>query len=421
MNREQVMRNLKKEMKRWIEQIDESNYINIKENMDKYYGVMEAVSSLPEAPPIIRKAKKAPETKEPEVIMENKESADRMTETLIEKQEEKMEDNRGKEKANRLPKYLDKKKQELYIQNATDFYQEPPDMEEEPAVARVEETEKVKGYVFERKLRGGILPDIEAFVPEGIIRRLGIGHGDLVQAEKQSEYGNRVKYHYTLVESRNEGEAPGRIQMDYCLVEKEAGHLVVRGDYLKNQFIRFDGVRYSLILNEQDIRNFEIKEGDVIDVAYKSDNPSENKVLWMHETKIPVQAEEKSEKKRKEVDTAKEMSEELEQTLAGVNVLIIGNESSKANYQAEIEKRGGTFFWADSNKRMDSYPSLVRKCSFAIFLLGVSGHTCMKQFKQLCKDQNKPFEATFDQGITSIIRTAEELARGREERQIETV
>lgn len=420
MNREQVMRNLKREMKRWIEQIDESNYINIKENMDKYYGVMEAVSALPEAPAIIRKTKKAPT--EPEVVIESKENVDETTETLQEKQEEKVEVDRGKEKANRVTKYLDKEKQELYIQNATDYYQEPADIEENPAVAQVEEEEeKVKGYVFERKLRGGILPDIDAFVPEGIIRRLGVQHGDLVQAEKQSEYGNRIKYHYTLVESRNMGEAPGRIQVDYCLVEKEAGHLVVKGDYLKNQSIRFDGVRYSLILNEQDIRNFEIKEGDIIDVAYKAENPAENKVLWMHETKIPVQAEEKTETKRKEVDTRKEMSEELKQTLAGVNVLIIGNESSKANYQAEIEKRGGTFLWADSNKRMESYPSMVRKCSFAIFLLGLSGHTCMKQFKQLCKDQDKPFEATFDQGITSIIRTAEELATGRDVRQKETV
>lgn len=415
MNKEQIMRNLKKEMKRWIEQMDETNYITTKEIIDKYYGVMDAIKDLPEPPPIKRKTKIEPASQEPPI---KKELTQETSQEELNLTSEKIE-NRQTIEPKRERKVFAEDKQASYIENATDFYQEPA--EEATETNEEEIVEEIKGYVFERKLRGGILPDIEAFVPEGIIRRLGIHHGDLVQAVKQSEVGSRTKYHYTLVESRNEGEAPGRIQVDYCLVEKEAGHLVVKGDYLKNQFIRFDGVRYSLVLNEQDIRTFEIKEGDIVDVAYKADNPLENKVLWMHETKIPASTEEKTEGKRKEVDAKKEISAEVEQTLKGMSVLIIGNESSKATYQAEIEKRGGSFLWADSNKRMESYPSMVRKCSFAIFLLGLSGHTCMKQFKQLCKDQDKPFEATFDQGITSIIRTAEELASGRAVRQKESV
>lgn len=422
MNREQIMRNLKKEMKRWIAQMDETNYINIKENIDKYYEVMNAVSALPEAPPVIRKKKKVQEVQDAETAPKESVKSSKREEMNSINEETKKEE-KGGEKGKRSPKYLDKEKQESYIQNATTFYQEPSGITEKEAVVTQSEGKEVeiRAYLFERKLRGGILPEIEAFVPEGIIRKLGLEHGDMVQAEKLYDNGNRTKYLYTLVQSKKAGDAPGRKQMDYCLVEKEAGSLVVKGSYLKNEFIRFDGVRYSIVLNEQDLQRFEIKEGDLIDVAYKDENPAESKVLWIHETELPVQVEEKVEKKRKNVDTNKEMSEEWEQTLTGTNVLIIGNESSKANYQAEIEKRGGTFQWADSNKRMDSYPSLVRKCSFAIFLLGVSGHTCMKQFKQLCKDQNKPFEATFDQGVTSIVRTAEELATSSDVRQRETV
>lgn len=40
-------------------------------------------------------------------------------------------------------------------------------------------------YRFERKVRGGFIPEIEAFVPEGIVRKLGLINGDLVFAEKR--------------------------------------------------------------------------------------------------------------------------------------------------------------------------------------------------------------------------------------------
>lgn len=422
MNREQIVRNVKREMKRWVDQIDETNYITIKENIDKYYGLMDALSALPESPSVVRKPKKAIG------IQETVELTNEVIEPTIapveepqaKKENQPPAENDTKSKKER--KSFDVDKQNAYIEEASEYYEAPVVLESEPVTEkRKKEAEKPLGYVMERKLRGGVLHEIEAFVPEGIVRRLGLEHGDLVHAEKITDTGSRNKYHYTLVESRQAGDAPGRKQMDYCLVEKEAGQLVVKASYMKNEFIRYNDVRYSIIVSESDINYFGIKEGDLVDIAYLANNPAENKILWLHDTEFAETTEEKTERKRKSIEPVKEMSEAVEQTLAGTHVLIVGNESSKASYQAEIEKRGGTFLWADASKRSDSYPSLVRKCTFSIFLAGLSGHTGMKQFKQLCKDLNKPFLATFDQGVTSVIRSAEELATGSLERQKETV
>lgn len=414
MNREQIVRNIKREMKRWIDQMDDQNYLETKDTLDKYYQVMESVTSLPAPPPVIQKKKKAPIVEEPTI-----EVVEKKVEKEVEQESHSVTKTEVGAVRGRTRKVLGEDAQKEYQEQAGDFFSESI-AQNEPLI----EAPQVKtpvGYPLERKLRGGVLQEIGAFVPEGIIRKLGLQHGDLVEAKPMLKTeGGRSKYIYTLVEARGEGDTTGRIQLDYCMVEKEAGFLVVKRSYITKEVIRFNDVPFSMLLSDGDVQTYGIKEGDIIDIAYKSDKPNENRVVWRHEIELPVAEDDKKERKRKEVDTKKEMSDELEQTLAGNDVLIIGNEANKAEYQEQIEKRGGNFLWADSSKRTDTYPSLVRKASFTIFLLGSSGHTGMKQIKQLCKEYDKPFEATFNQGITSIVRTAEELALA-EEKEKESV
>ena len=412
MNREQIVRNIKREMKRWIDQMDDQNYLETKDTLDKYYQVMDSVTSLPAPPPVIQKKKKAPIVEEPtieevekKVGKEEEQESHSVTKTEV-------GTTRGKTR-----KVLGEDAQKEYQEQAGNYFSELSE-QEEPLIETF--TETPVGYPFERKLRGGVLQEIEAFVPEGIIRKLGLRHGDLVSARKMAKTEGRTKYIYSLVEARGEKDVTGRVQLDYCMVEKEAGHLVLKKSYTTNEAIRFNGVPFSILISDGDVRIYGIKEGDIIDIAYNESNPSDNRVVWKHENELPAIEEDKKERKRKEVDTKKVMSDELEQTLAGNDILIIGNEANKAEYQEQIEKRGGNFLWADASKRPDTYPSLVRKASFTIFLLGSSGHTGMKQIKQLCKEYDKPFEATFNQGITSIVRTAEELALA-EEKEKESV
>lgn len=391
MNREQMIRNIKREMKRWIDQMDDTNYREIEGSLSKYYGLMDTIVDLPAPPPVPVKKKKEP--------LHEKSSSETIN-----------TDNRNEEKE----EIIETNKEEQEINNR------------EEALIQEQEEASQKGYVFERKLRGGVLPDIDAFVPEGLIRKLGLEHGDLVDAEKiPGDTQGRNKYRYKLLESMHAEDTSGRKQLNYCLIEKEAGYLVVKKSYTTGEEIEYDGVSFSTVLNDGDIQHFSLKEGDIIDIAYKETNPSENKVVWVHQDELPEPNEEKPSKLYKSsngVDTGKEVSEEIEPTLLGKDILIIGNPGNPVQYQEAIEKRGGKSVLVDSNERAERLAPLIRKSSFVILLLASSGHTGMKRMKQLCKDYDIPFEATFHQGISSVIRTAEEMVeKHREERKKESV
>lgn len=260
-------------------------------------------------------------------------------------------------------------------------------------------------YVFERKLRGGYVPDINGFVPEAIVRRLDLHHHDYVYADEipsESE-DSRKWYTYELAKKVGAADPKERVQLNYCPVEREGNFLVVRKCLEDGNDIRIHDVPYTLLLNDEDIREFSIQEGDIIDVAYFDGKPERHKVLWKYE----YIEEEETAGKKKGKDKPKDSEKAIPQSLTNLSVLVIGNEPSKALYKECIEERGGTFLWADAKDGYDALEVLVKKSDLVIFLLSVSGHTGMKQAKLLCKLYNVPFEPVFGKGKSMIVSIAE--------------
>ncbi|WP_442638029.1 DUF2325 domain-containing protein [Rossellomorea marisflavi] len=356
-------------MKRWIDQIDDSNFRDIESKLTQYYSLINSITILPESPPVQEKKPKEIPAKEIEKIEESE------LPTLVKENQDKTSDTE--------------------IENG---------VEKEPA------------YIFQRKLRGGTLSAINAFVPEGITRRLGIEHGDLVRADKIStDSGGKIRYSYSLHKKMNKEDNSGIKDLNHCIIEKESETLVVKESLQSGETIRFDGVSFTAILSQSDINHFSLTEGDIVDISYLEENPSENVVTWLHKDENNYDESSKPRKTLKPkkahlVDTTKEVVEEVKKTLNGQEILIIGNPGNPVQYEEHIEKRGGHSKLVDSNEKVERLAPMVKKASFVIFLLGTSGHVRMKQVKQLCKDNNVPFEATFHQGISSVVRTAEKLA-----------
>lgn len=371
MNREQMLRQIKREMKRWIDQLDHTNFQEIESKLSHYYSLINSITTLPDSPPTPPKKKKE---KPIEVIEET----------------EKEEDSPN----------LNEVEEKIKIEE----------------VESVEDLEKESIYPFQRKLRGGTLSPINAFIPEGIVRRLGIEHGDLVHAEKNSyEPGGKTRYIYRLHKKMNREDDSGIKYLNHCVIEKESATLVVKKSIQTGETIRFDGISFTAVLSDSDIIHFSLKEGDIIDISYLEENPTENAVIWHHldentnveQTKSPKPSKSK---KSLSVDTTKEMVEEVKKTLKGQDILIVGNPGNPVQYEEHIKKRGGESKLVDSNEKVERLAPMVKKSSFVIFLLSTSGHVRMKQVKQLCKDHKIPFEATFHRGISSVVRTAERLA-----------
>ncbi|WCF11506.1 DUF2325 domain-containing protein (plasmid) [Paenibacillus thiaminolyticus] len=267
-----------------------------------------------------------------------------------------------------------------------------------------------KEYFFERKALGGFVSEINAIIPENIVIKLGLEHGDYVYADEipTSNGFNKKKYFYELARKGKSGQDVGRIQLNLCPIERDGSILVVNKS-LQSGTIRINEVPQSLILRNQDIQFFNLQEGDVIDVAYlkgKEDNP---RVIYKHpleDISDSTQTERKITKKKTKERFGND-KHVVEQTLDDMTILVIGNEPDKALYKQHVEERGGSFLWADGKDPIISFEPLVRKSDIVVFLTLVSGHTAMKHVKKLCKQYRIPFLTTFNLSSTTIIRLAE--------------
>lgn len=269
-----------------------------------------------------------------------------------------------------------------------------------------DEVNERKMYKFIRNIKAGALPEIKAYVPESVIRDLGLENNCYVYAEPIGEEG---KYHYELAKKSEEPHCPGRIQLDYCLVEKEAGMLTVSNSYTSGP-IRYNEAPHTIILKEYDINDFKLEEGDVIDIAYPVGRPDDARVIWLHKNMgEEMNGEEKNTnstkitKTKRKNTTSSDEKEVVEQTLADKSILIVGNETQKTKYKQMIEDRGGVFLWADGDERIERLETLVKKSDAVFFLTRASGHVTMDKTKFYCKQYNKPFTAVGELGQNAIL------------------
>ncbi|MGF7535480.1 DUF2325 domain-containing protein [Bacillus mexicanus] len=269
-----------------------------------------------------------------------------------------------------------------------------------------DEVNERKMYKFIRNIKAGALPEIKAYVPESVIRDLGLENNCYVYAEPIGEEG---KYHYELAKKSEDPNCPNRIQLDYCLVEKEAGMLTVSNSYTSGA-IRYNEAPHTIIIKEYDINEFKLEEGDVIDIAYPAGRPDDARVIWLHKNMgEEMNGEEKNtnstkiSKTKRKNSTSSDEKEEVEQTLADKSILIVGNETQKTKYKQMIEERGGSFLWADGGEKPERIETLVKKSDVVIFLYSVSGHTTMDKTKAYCKHYDKPFKAIWELGRNVIL------------------
>lgn len=263
-------------------------------------------------------------------------------------------------------------------------------------------------YRFERKIIGGFIKELESFVPEAIVRKLGIENGDMLHAIPiETEDPNIKHFRYEIAEKGDGIEPSDRIQVNHCLVKKEAGYLVVDKSEQTGEYIRYEEGLYTILLNEHEVQKLMIKEGSLVDIAYPAGKPQMAKVIWVHKMEENNDTDTRTPGKKKDKNK-KEEKEAVQNTLAGKTVLLVGNEPNKRLYKYAVEQRGGSFLWADAKEKLIRLEPLVKKCDLVVFLLSVSGHVGMEHIKKMCKDYGVAFQTTWSKGQSSFIRLAEE-------------
>lgn len=264
-------------------------------------------------------------------------------------------------------------------------------------------------YRFERKLKGGFLQEISAYVPEEFVRISKLEHNCYLYADPMP--GKQGKYRYELAKESEDTECPGRVQIDYCLVKKgDHGKLFVDESYVTGT-IRIDEAPYQFIIDEtQSFNNEPIQEGNVIDIAYPVDHPSKMKVIWKHPMNEVMQHTELNKTAPKKYKKTTKPAVEIERTLEGKTILVVGNEPDKANYRQAIEMRGGELLFADYKEdKLQRIEARVRNADAVICIQTNTGHIGKEKVMEYCKDYNVPFRNSCEGGVSSTVRYAEEL------------
>ncbi|PPA90228.1 hypothetical protein [Brevibacillus laterosporus] len=139
-------------------------------------------------------------------------------------------------------------------------------------------------YLFERKILGGYLPKIDAIVPEGLVRRLGLEHHDYVYATEVASFHHFKKYHYELAKKADIAIPTDRIEYKYCPIELDGSILVVRKSSETDLDIRIDGVPQSIRIPDFEISRIKppLSEGDIIDIAFPDGKPELCRITYIH-------------------------------------------------------------------------------------------------------------------------------------------
>ena len=356
------MENILKEtintMKETINKLDLTNIKETKEELRRYFIVIETIASF-----------------------EKSTSAEKLIEEeIVESEEEK-------------PAFTITKK--VIEQKELETITEEP--VSEPALAYA--------FPFERKLSGGFLRtnnlEDDIFVPEKVVRELDISEGDMVFADEiATDYSGRVSYHYEVIEYTGEESKKdnGRRDFSFAIVEEDesTGRFVIYENIHKEKLRTEDGDITSYILNDKEIQQFNIYEGSIVDLAWYANAFDTARVIW-HYHISDVQEEKATESKRilsynkQNSSSDKKVKVVVEQMLEGKTICLIGLEPYWSKYRELVEERGGNIELVESNRHKTSMTAAIRRSDLVVVGISHTSHAASQYANRRAKVYDVPF------------------------------
>lgn len=281
-----------------------------------------------------------------------------------------------------------------------------------------------KTYIFERTTRGGVVKGLENgyFIPEVMVGHMELGHGDELRITRKEENDEKNRYWFEIV-SRGSGDNPRRQEYIGCEIEKEAGEYVVGKSY--SGTIRLDEAPYSFIISPQDVNTFKIEEGDIVDIAFYKDNPSDTmKVIKKHywdEEEVDVNGTVEQRKLRhasvripkSEISIDRDWAVDKE-LFRGKRIFVVGVGSRKADYKPVLDELGAEIKHATGDEHADTLSAMIEWCDVAAITTGELSHSASKYTVRECKKKNRCFSSTDVNGIQSLLLCIEDALKKRE-------
>lgn len=261
--------------------------------------------------------------------------------------------------------------------------------QENQEILKVEKGNNI--YVLHRKLLGGeginTVNSHTIFVPESVVRKEGMKHGDILEYKENGiDYG---RHFYKKVESTSKEadiEPNEIISYDYAIVEYDDSleSLVCKSNYENGKRTTMP----SCLINEKDKDKYNVKENDIVSIAHMP-NRSMCRVRWKYDSSDPIPTPiEKKSSFYKEKTVKSDIKKE--QIFNGINIGIFGATTFINGYIEEIESRGGTVYHTESDVEA-IIENVVKKSDIVVIPIRQTSHSKAEQAKAKAKKYEKAY------------------------------
>lgn len=249
---------------------------------------------------------------------------------------------------------------------------------------------------FSRALKGGSFyteqGDLVSEINELAVRNLNVENGDLVELDPSSQPPRVVR----IVEA---GNLPSNIAtMSYGIVERDpAGDLYVSRSAMGENLSECAGIdRYEVpaIIDAGQTETGFVHEGDIVDLAWYKNSPSNMIVRWVSQTK-GEEAPKKEKPAEKKVKSEKE-DKDKEESVTTLNfdlhgrsvAVVIGNELRSQEIQKMVGEHHGRCKVIDAFKFSDTesfYKHALKRADVTVMVQNLNKHSTSKALRKYAK------------------------------------
>ncbi|APG73297.1 DUF2325 domain-containing protein [Lactobacillus delbrueckii subsp. jakobsenii ZN7a-9 = DSM 26046] len=249
---------------------------------------------------------------------------------------------------------------------------------------------------FSRALKGGSFyteqGDLVSEINELAVRNLNVENGYLVELDPSSQPPRVVR----IVEA---GNLPSNIAtMSYGVVERDpAGDLYVSRSAMGESLSECAGIdRYEVpaIIDARQTETGFVHEGDIVDLAWYKNSPSNMIVRWVSQTK-GEEAPKKEKPAEKKVKSEKE-DKDKEESVTTLNfdlhgrsvAVVIGNELRSQEIQKMVGEHHGRCKVIDAFKFSDTesfYKHALKRADVTVMVQNLNKHSTSKALRKYAK------------------------------------
>ncbi|MGP4074155.1 DUF2325 domain-containing protein, partial [Piscibacillus sp. B03] len=170
--------------------------------------------------------------------------------------------------------------------------------------------------------------------------------------------------------------------------------------------IKLNDAPYTFLLSREDVIEHQLKEGDIVDLAYYQSQPSTVRVIWKHDTKReayqpPMKSGYYKQDTKKKEDTT-------QHNLEDKRVLVLGSQPRKAEFKEAIESAGGQFDWIEGTEGEERIERKVVNSDVVIILIKYIRHHASQFTVKMCKEHGVDYSIVDTFGIQTVVHAAAE-------------